>query len=94
VTSKEVPWALRARARRLEDIHNELVPERALLGDAPDGELVVQISAAARVVAAAASHLGSAVSDAHREVSDPRGDGVEMRQGELLQWAEALAAAD
>ena len=68
VTSQEVPWALRARARRLEDIHNELVRERALLSDAPDEELVVQITAAARVVAAAASHLGSAVSDARWEV--------------------------
>ena len=68
VTSKEVPWALRARARRLEDIHNDLVRERALLSDAPDEELVVQIAAAARVIAAAASHLENAVSDSHREV--------------------------
>ena len=68
VTSKEVPWALRARARRLEDIHNDLVRERALLSDAPDEELVVQVTAAARVVAAAATHLGSAVADARREV--------------------------
>ena len=68
VTSLEVPWALRARARRLEDLHNELVRERALLSDAPDEELVVQLTAAARVIAAAAHHLESAVSDARREV--------------------------
>ena len=68
VTSKEVPWALRARARRLEDIHNELVRELALLSDAPDEELVVQLTAAARVIAAAAHHLEDAVSDARRVV--------------------------
>lgn len=68
VTSKEVPWALRARARRLEDIHNELVRERALLSDAPDEELVVQLTAAARVISGAACHLDNAMSDARREV--------------------------
>ena len=68
VTPKEVPWALRARARRLEDLHNELVRERAMLSEAPDEELVIQITAAARVIAAAACHLDSAVSDARREV--------------------------
>jgi hypothetical protein len=68
VTMKEVPWALRARARRLEDIHNELVRERALLSDAPDEELVVQLMSAARVIAAAACHLEDAVSDAQRDV--------------------------
>jgi hypothetical protein len=68
VTPREVPWALRARARRLEEIHNELVRERALLSDAPDEELIVQIAAASRVIAAAACHLEDAVSDANREV--------------------------
>jgi hypothetical protein len=39
-----------------------------MLSDAPDEELVIQITAAARVVAEAACHLDSAVSDARREV--------------------------
>jgi hypothetical protein len=68
VTMKEVPWALRARARRLEDIHNELLRERAFFSDAPDEELIVQLTAAARVIASAACHLEDAVSDAQREV--------------------------
>ena len=66
VTSKEVPWALRARARRLEDIHNDLVRERVLLSDAPEEKLVVLIAAVDRVMAAAASHLVTDVRDAHR----------------------------
>lgn len=41
VGRRELPWALQAQLRRIEDLHADVSRMRASLSDAPDEELVL-----------------------------------------------------
>lgn len=63
VGRKELPWALQAQLRRIEDLHADVSRLRAALTDAPDEELVLMLSSASRSLAAAGHRLEETLSD-------------------------------
>lgn len=67
VGSKELPWALSARVRHVEELHAELTRLRTALTAAPDEEMLASISSACRALAVAGDRLNEALGDARRE---------------------------
>lgn len=63
VGRKELPWALQAQLRRVEDLHADVSRLRASLVDAPDEELVLMLSSASRSLAAAGHRIEETLSD-------------------------------
>lgn len=63
VGRKELPWALQAQLRRIEDLHTDVSRLRTALADAPDEELVLMLSSASRSLAAAGHRLEETLSD-------------------------------
>lgn len=66
VGRKELPWALRNKARQVADIHDEVSRLRATLATGPDEELAVMLAAASRSLAEAGVRLSETLNDLNR----------------------------
>lgn len=66
VGQKELPWALRNKARQIADAHDEVARLRAALAGGPDEELVVMLSSASRSLAEAGLRVSETLSDLNR----------------------------
>ena len=66
VGEKELPWALKARARVVEETQAEVNRLRLGLRRAPDDELVLMLEAACRSLACAGERLQEYVADLGR----------------------------
>lgn len=66
VGEKELPWALKARVRAIEETQQEVNRLRIMLRSAPDEELVLLLEAASRSLATAGTRLEEHVSDLAR----------------------------
>ena len=66
VGRKELPWALKSKARQLVDAYEEVSRLRAALAAGPDEELVMMLSAASRSLAMAGSRLADTLVDLNR----------------------------
>lgn len=69
VGQKELPWALQARIRVLEDTQSDVNRVRQGLRDAPDEEFVILLESACRSLAAAGERLASHLTDLRRQAS-------------------------
>jgi hypothetical protein len=69
VGKKELPWAIQARMRVIEDTHGDVNRIRLALRDAPDEDLVIWLEAACRALASAGERLGAHLSDLSKQAS-------------------------
>ena len=66
VGRKELPWALKGKARQLLDCYEEVSRLRAALASGPDEELAMMLSAASGSLAMAGSRLADTLADLNR----------------------------
>ena len=66
VGRKELPWALKGKARQLVDLYEEVARLRASLAAGPDEELAIMLSAASNSLAMAGSRLADTLADLNR----------------------------
>ena len=66
VGRKELPWALKGKARQLVDLYEEVSRLRATLAAGPDEELAMMLAAASRSLATAGARLADTLADLNR----------------------------
>jgi hypothetical protein len=66
VGRKELPWALKAKARQVADLYEDVNRIRATLAHGPDEELVMMLTAATRSLAAAGTRIAETLGDVNR----------------------------
>lgn len=66
VGRKELPWALRNKARQIAEVHDDVTRLRTALAAGPDEELVIMLSAASRSLAEAGVRVSETLADLNR----------------------------
>lgn len=67
VGARELPWAIAARVRTIEDLHAEITRLRTGLSEAPDEEMLTSISSASRALSVAGDRLNEALVEVRRD---------------------------
>lgn len=66
VHAKEIPWALTARIRQVEELHAALTRLKASLREAPDEDLMASLVSACRCMGEVGDRLNDSLSDIRR----------------------------